>query len=191
MILIIDNHDSFTYNLVQLCARLGADIVVRRNDDVGLHEIAALAPAGIILSPGPGHPVGAGVTVDVVKRFAGVTPILGVCLGHQAIGVAYGGRVVRARRPMHGKVSAIAHTGAGLFHGIPDPVGMTRYHSLTLEPETVPVDLEVVAWTAGCDDEIQSVRHRRHAVFGVQFHPESVASVHGDRLLANFLERTA
>jgi anthranilate synthase/aminodeoxychorismate synthase-like glutamine amidotransferase len=191
MILIIDNHDSFTYNLVQLCAGLGADIVVRRNDDVGVDEVAVLAPAGIILSPGPGHPADAGVTVDVVKRFGGVTPILGVCLGHQAIGVAYGGRVVRAGRPMHGKVSAIAHTGAGLFHGIPDPVSMTRYHSLTLEPDTVPVDLEVVAWTAGRNDEIQSVRHRRHPVFGVQFHPESVASVHGDRLLANFIALTA
>lgn len=190
MILIIDNHDSFTYNLVQLCARLGADVVVRLSDELDVDDVAALAPDGIILSPGPGDPGSAGVTVGVVTRLGGETPILGVCLGHQAIGVAYGARVVRAQRPMHGKVSSIAHTGDGLFRGIPDPVGMTRYHSLTLAPDSMPADLEVVAWTE--DDnggfEVQGVRHRNHPVFGVQFHPESVASSHGDRLVANFME---
>jgi anthranilate synthase/aminodeoxychorismate synthase-like glutamine amidotransferase len=193
MILIIDNYDSFTYNLVQLIASLGAEVTVRRNDETDVDRIAALAPAGIVLSPGPGDPGTAGVTVDLIRRFGGSTPILGVCLGHQAIGVAYGGSVVRARRPMHGKVSPVTHTGAGLFRGIPAPVAMTRYHSLTLEPGNIPAELEVVAWTdePGYEDEIQAVRHRRHAVWGVQFHPESVASAHGDRLLANFLELTA
>ena len=193
MILVIDNYDSFTFNLVQLLGGLGADVEVRRNDGVTLDEIAAMGPAAIVISPGPGTPAEAGVSVDVVRRFGPTTPILGVCLGHQAIGEAYGGRVVRARRLMHGKVSPVSHEGRGLFQGVPTPVTMTRYHSLVLDPEGVPAELEVVAWTAepGWDDEVQAVRHRDHPVWGVQFHPESVASEHGDRLMENFMELAA
>lgn len=192
MILMIDNYDSFTYNLVQLIESLGAEVVVRRNDETDVDGIAALAPAGIIVSPGPGHPATAGVSVEAIQRLGAAIPILGVCLGHQAIGVAYGGRVTRARRPMHGKVSPVAHTGTGPFRGMSDPVRMTRYHSLTMEPGSIPAELEVVGWTAepGHEAEIQAVRHRRDPVWGVQFHPESVASVQGHRLLANFLELT-
>ena len=193
MILVIDNYDSFTFNLVQLLGGLGADVEVRRNDEVGLDAVAELAPRGIVISPGPGTPAEAGISVEVVKRFGPDTPLLGVCLGHQAIGAAYGGRVVRARRLMHGKVSPVAHEGRGLFEGLPTPVTMTRYHSLVLDPDTVPDVLDVVAWTAedDWDDEVQAVRHREHPVWGVQFHPESVASEHGERLLGNFLELTA
>jgi anthranilate synthase/aminodeoxychorismate synthase-like glutamine amidotransferase len=189
MLLVIDNYDSFTWNLVQFLGELGADPLVRRNDEVGLDEIAALAPERIVISPGPCTPAEAGVSVDVVRRFGAALPILGVCLGHQAIGEAYGGRVVRARRTMHGKLSPIAHTGAGLFEGLPPRLTVTRYHSLVIEPESLPAELEVVAWTdeEGWGDEIQAVRHRRHPVWGVQFHPESIASEGGKALLANFL----
>ena len=189
MILVIDNYDSFTFNLVQLIGGLGAEVEVRRNDEVDLAGIADMAPSRIVVSPGPCTPAEAGISVDVVRRFGATTPILGVCLGHQAIGEAYGGRVVRARRLMHGKVSPVAHRGDGLFEGIPTPVSMTRYHSLVLEPESLPAELEVTAWTAeeGWEDEIQAVGHREHPVWGVQFHPESVASEHGERLLTNFL----
>ena len=190
MILVIDNYDSFTFNLVQLLGGLGADVEVRRNDAVDLEAIAALGPDRIVVSPGPCTPAEAGISVDVIRRFGEDTPILGVCLGHQAIGAAYGGRVVRARRLMHGKVSPVAHNGTGLFEGVPTPVSMTRYHSLVLEPESLPEALEVVAWTGeeGWEDEVQAVRHRAHPVWGVQFHPESVASQHGERILRNFLE---
>jgi anthranilate synthase component II len=190
MILVIDNYDSFTYNLVQLLATLGADVIVRRNDQVSVHDIGALHPSGIVVSPGPCGPDEAGVSVEAVRRFGASTPILGVCLGHQAIGAAFGGRVVRAKEPVHGKVSRIAHSSEHLFRGIPAPVDMVRYHSLVLEPESLPAELEVTAWTEGREGEIQAIRHRGHPVHGVQFHPESVASPHGARLVANFLELT-
>ena len=193
MILVIDNYDSFTFNLVQLLGGLGAEVDVRRNDAVTVDEIETLAPERIVVSPGPCTPAEAGISVDLIRRLGATTPILGVCLGHQAIGEAYGGKVVRARRLMHGKVSPVAHRGEGLFQGVPTPVAMTRYHSLVLEPDSLPEALEVVAWTdePGWEDEIQAVRHREHPVWGVQFHPESVASSHGDRLLRNFLEQPA
>jgi len=190
MILVIDNYDSFTWNLVQLLGTLGAEVLVRRNDEVDLDGIARLRPSRIVISPGPCTPAQAGISVETVRRFGSDTPILGVCLGHQAIGEAYGGRVVRARRLMHGKVSPVAHEGAGLFDGLPSPVAMTRYHSLVVDRDSMPDDLEVIAWTGepGWEDEVQAVRHRSHPVWGVQFHPESVASEHGDRLVRNFLE---
>jgi anthranilate synthase component II len=192
MILVIDNYDSFTYNLVQLLGILGADVTVRRNDEVGVADVVAGHPAGIVISPGPGTPEEAGISVDVIRAMGPSTPILGVCLGHQAIAVAYGGRVVRARRPVHGKVSALSHTGAGPFRGLPTPVEMTRYHSLTVAPDLLPGELEVIAWSDDPSDdrEIQGLRHRHHPVWGVQFHPESVASQGGARLMANFLELT-
>ncbi len=193
MILVIDNYDSFTFNLVQLLGGLGAQVEVRRNDEIGLADIEAMAPARIVISPGPCTPREAGISVDVIREFGPRLPLLGVCLGHQAIGEAYGATVVRARRLMHGKVSPVAHAGKGLFEGIPAPVSMTRYHSLVLDPATIPDELEVMAWTAesGWEDEIQAVRHRTHPVWGVQFHPESVASEHGERLVRNFLELRA
>jgi anthranilate synthase component II len=193
MILVIDNYDSFTYNLVQLLAGLGVEVTVRRNDAVTLDQVAVLDPAAIVLSPGPCGPHDAGISVEAVRRFGGSLPILGVCLGHQAIGVAYGGRVLRAGRPVHGKVSRISHLGDEIFRELPDPVEMTRYHSLVLDPDSLPPDLVVTAWTEDERDGrvVQGIRHRRHRVWGVQFHPESIASRHGDRLLANFLELAA
>lgn len=190
MLLVIDNYDSFTFNLVQLLGGLGADVEVRRNDAIDLEGIGAMAPERIVVSPGPCTPAEAGISIDVIRRFGPTTPILGVCLGHQAIGEAYGGRVIRARRLMHGKVSPVAHTGRGLFQGVPSPVSMTRYHSLVLDAHAMPDVLEVTAWTdeAGWEDEVQAVCHREHPVWGVQFHPESVASEHGERVLRNFLE---
>ncbi len=189
MLLVIDNYDTFTWNLVQFLGALGAEPVVRRNDEVGLDEVAALQPDRIVISPGPCTPAEAGISVELVRRFGASTPILGVCLGHQSIGEAYGGRVVRARRTMHGKLSPVRHTGEGIFAGLPDPITVTRYHSLVIEPESLPAALEAVAWTAeaGWEDEIQAVRHREHPVWGVQFHPESIASEGGKTLLANFL----
>ena len=193
MILVIDNYDSFTFNLVQLLGGLGATLEVWRNDEITLSQIEELAPERIVISPGPCTPREAGVSVDVIRRFGPETPTLGVCLGHQAIGEAFGARVVRGRRLMHGKVSPVRHQGAGLFEGMPAPVSMARYHSLVLEPESIPDELEVMAWTdePGWEDEVQAVRHRVHPIWGVQFHPESVASDHGDRLLKNFLELEA
>jgi anthranilate synthase component II len=190
MILVVDNYDSFTYNLVQLLGSLGAEVVVRRNDALTLGDVAELVPAGIVLSPGPGGPEQAGVSVEIVRRFGARVPVLGVCLGHQAIGVAYGGRVVRSRNPMHGKVSAIRHNGTGVFRGLPEPVHMTRYHSLTVDPATLPPTLQVTAWADNSDGtrDIQGIGHRDHPVWGVQFHPESVASQHGERLVGNFVE---
>jgi anthranilate synthase component II len=192
MILVIDNYDSFTYNLVQLLGMLRADVTVHRNDEVGVEDVVAGRPAGIVISPGPGTPEEAGISVEVIRALGASTPILGVCLGHQAIAVAYGGRVVRARRPVHGKVSALSHTGVGPFRGLPTPVEMTRYHSLTVAPDPLPTQLEVIAWSDDPSDgsEIQGLRHRQHPVWGVQFHPESVASQGGARLMANFLELT-
>ena len=185
MLLMIDNYDSFTYNLVQYLGELGEDVKVVRNDEMGVDEIERLAPQRIVLSPGPCTPNEAGVSLELIRRFAGRVPILGVCLGHQAIGQAFGGKVVHAKTLMHGKVSRIHHHGAGVFRGLPTPYEATRYHSLAIERESCPADLEVTAWTE--DGEIMGVRHRSLAVEGVQFHPESILTEHGHALLANFL----
>jgi anthranilate synthase/aminodeoxychorismate synthase-like glutamine amidotransferase len=191
MIIVIVIYVSFRWNLVQFLGELGAEVLVRRNDEIDLSGIEALAPARIVLSPGPCTPAEAGISVDCIRRFGESIPILGVCLGHQAIGAAYGGNVVRARRIMHGKVSPVAHAGSDLFNGLPSPLRVTRYHSLVIEPDTLPPELEVTAWTdePGWTDEIQAVRHRTHPVRGVQFHPESIASEGGMRILENFLEQ--
>lgn len=188
MILVIDNYDSFTYNLVQYLGELGADIVVRRNDAVQVDEVGDLAPTGIVLSPGPCTPKEAGVTVDVIRRWGSTIPTLGVCLGHQAIGEAYGGDVVRADRVMHGKTSQICHDGSGLFAGLPSPMEVMRYHSLIVERRTMPDSLEIVAVAQDDPLEVHAVKHREHPVYGVQFHPESVMTPHGKALLKNFLE---
>ncbi|HEX8904643.1 MAG TPA: aminodeoxychorismate/anthranilate synthase component II [Longimicrobiaceae bacterium] len=190
MILVIDNYDSFTWNLVQYLGELGAEMEVRRNDELSVDEIERMAPERIVISPGPCTPNEAGVSVDVIRRLGPATPILGVCLGHQSIGAAYGGDVVRADRVMHGKTSPIRHTGAGIFAGVPSPLTVARYHSLVIEPSTLPAELEAVAWTdePGFETEIQAVRHREHPVWGVQFHPESIASEAGRDILRNFLE---
>lgn len=190
MILVIDNYDSFTWNLVQYLGELGAEMEVRRNDELSVDDIARMAPERIVVSPGPCTPNEAGVSVDVIRRMGPTTPILGVCLGHQSIGAAYGGRVVRAERVMHGKTSPIRHAGTGIFAGVPTPLTVARYHSLVIEPSTLPAELEAVAWTdePGYEHEIQAVRHRQHPVWGVQFHPESIASQAGKDILRNFLE---
>ncbi len=190
MILVIDNYDSFTYNLVQYLGELGAEMEVVRNDQLSVDEIAERAPERIVISPGPCTPKEAGVSVETIRELGPKIPILGVCLGHQSIGQAYGGEVVRATKPMHGKTSPIRHTGEGIFHGIPAPFTVARYHSLVIEPSSLPAELEAVAWTdePGFETEIQAVRHREHPVWGVQFHPESIASEHGHALLRNFLE---
>jgi anthranilate synthase/aminodeoxychorismate synthase-like glutamine amidotransferase len=187
MILVIDNYDSFTYNLVQYLGELGAEIRVRRNDQVTIGEIEAMAPEQILISPGPGRPEDAGVSVDVVRRFGPSVPILGVCLGHQAIGVVYGGTVCRAHSPMHGKTSMVVHDGKGLFHGMTAPFAAGRYHSLVISNEHVPNELEVAARTRE-DDTIMAVRHRTYPVHGVQFHPESVLTDEGRHILRNFLD---
>ena len=185
MLLMIDNYDSFTYNLVQYLGELGADVRVARNDAITLDEIDALAPAGIVISPGPCTPNEAGISVPLIRRFAGEIPILGVCLGHQAIGQAFGGRIVRSERVMHGKLSPITHDSKGVFAGLPSPFRATRYHSLAIDRATLPPMLAV---TATADDgEIMGVRHREFAVEGVQFHPEAILTEHGKRLLDNFL----
>ena len=185
MLLMIDNYDSFTYNLVQYLGELGADVHVHRNDAITLSEIAAWEPSLIVISPGPCTPNEAGISVPLIQRFAGRIPILGVCLGHQAIGQAFGGRIVRAQRVMHGKLSPISHDGRGVFAGLPSPFAATRYHSLAIERASLPAALEVTA--SADDDEIMGVRHRELAVEGVQFHPEAILTEHGKRLLANFL----
>jgi len=184
---MIDNYDSFTYNLVQYFGELGEEVRVYRNDQITVEGIAELAPDRIVISPGPCTPNEAGVSVETIQHFAGVIPILGVCLGHQSIGQAYGGRIIRARQLMHGKTSQIHHHHIGVFEGLPSPFEATRYHSLVIERETLPECLEVTAWTAG-DDEIMGVRHRELAVEGVQFHPESILTEHGHQLLGNFLK---
>ena len=190
MILMLDNYDSFTYNLVQYLGELGADVKVFRNDEISLDEIAALAPDHIVISPGPCTPNEAGVSLGLVKRFAGRVPILGVCLGHQAIGQAFGGRIVRSRRVMHGKVSMTHHNGEGLFTGFDNPFQTTRYHSLVIEKESLPPCLDVTAWTQvdGKPDEIMAVRHKEYAVVGTQFHPESILTDYGHDLLEHFLK---
>ena len=186
MLLMIDNYDSFTYNLVQYFGELGEDVRTYRNDEITLDEIASLNPDAICLSPGPSNPQHAGITLDVLRRFSGVKPILGVCLGHQAIGEAFGGRVVRAKTIMHGKVSRIETDTKGVFAELPKHFTVTRYHSLAIERDTLPDCLEVSAWTD--DGEIMGVRHKELLVEGVQFHPESILSEHGHALLENFLK---
>ena len=193
MILVLDNYDSFTYNLVQYLGELGAAPTVRRNDEITTDEVERLNPAGIVVSPGPGTPDKAGISTALVARLAGRCPILGVCLGHQAIGEAFGGRIVRAGRIMHGKTSPIVHSGRGVFTGLPSPLIAMRYHSLMLEPATMPAALEVTAWTGDRSrgSEIMGIQHREHPVFGVQFHPESVGTDLGKRLIVNFLRVVA
>jgi anthranilate synthase component II len=185
MILVIDNYDSFTYNLVQYLGELGATLEVVRNDALTCDAIAALEPERVVISPGPGNPDQAGVSLEVIRRLGPTTPILGVCLGHQAIGQAYGATVARAKTQMHGKTSAIRHDGRGVFAGLGNPFVATRYHSLAVVRETVPDALEVTAWAE--DGEIMGVRHRRDPVEGVQFHPESILTIEGKQLLRNFL----
>ncbi|PWU31286.1 aminodeoxychorismate/anthranilate synthase component II [Pseudomonas sp. RW407] len=192
MLLMIDNYDSFTYNLVQYFAELKADIHVIRNDELSVEQIAALNPERIVLSPGPCTPNEAGVSLEVIQRFAGKLPLLGVCLGHQSIGQAFGGDVVRARQVMHGKTSPVFHNDQGVFAGLNNPLTQTRYHSLVVKRETLPECLEITAWTAqddGSVDEIMGLRHKTLNVEGVQFHPESILSEQGHEMLANFLKQ--
>ena len=185
MILVIDNYDSFTYNLVQQMGEFGADLCVIRNDQITLNEIRGLNPSHIVISPGPGDPDDSGVSLDVLRELSGVTPILGVCLGHQAIGQVFGGVVKRAPRLMHGKTSMIQHTGDAMFDGLPNPFEATRYHSLIVERETLPDSLLITAETA--EGEIMGLRHREFPIYGVQFHPESILTTYGPRILQNFL----
>ena len=190
MILMIDNYDSFTYNLVQYLGELGADVVVERNDQITIEEIEALAPERIMLSPGPCTPAEAGISLDVIKHFQGKLPIFGVCLGHQSIGQAFGGDIIRAEEIMHGKTSTMHHKGVGIFKNIPEPFEATRYHSLVIDQDTLPDCLEITAWTetdCGEIDEIMGIRHKTLAIEGVQFHPESILSEHGHAMLKNFL----
>ena len=189
MLLMIDNYDSFTYNLVQYFGELGVDVRVARNDQITLEEVAALNPDQICVSPGPCSPAEAGISVPLIQAYAGKKPILGVCLGHQAIGQAYGGKVVRARRVMHGKHDDVIHKGQGVFAGLPERFRVVRYHSLVIGPDTVPDSLEVTAWTE--DGEIMGLRHRELSIEGVQFHPESIESEHGHAMLKTFLDRRA
>lgn len=202
MLIVLDNYDSFTWNLVQFLGELGADLRVLRNDEVTVAQLAALNPSRIVISPGPCTPAEAGISIETVRSLGSTTPILGVCLGHQAIGEAFGGRTIRAAHVMHGKTTHIRHTGEGLFRGLPQPLEVARYHSLVTDPTVLPSELEAVAWspveeaamdaprpTGGqADEEIQAIRHRRFPVWGVQFHPESLFSTGGRRLLRNFID---
>jgi anthranilate synthase component 2 len=188
MLLMIDNYDSFTYNLVQYLGELGQDVIVRRNDEVTLEQIEAMKPDHIVVSPGPCTPNEAGISVPLIERFAGEIPLLGVCLGHQSIGQAFGGRIVHARALMHGKTSPILHNGRGVFRALPNPFVATRYHSLVIERETLPECLEITAWSEV--GEIMGVRHKTLAVEGVQFHPESILTEKGHDLLRHFVEET-
>jgi len=187
MILVIDNYDSFTFNLVQYLGELGAEPTVRRNDEITVDEIGALAPSAIVISPGPGTPADAGITVAAVRRWGASIPVLGVCLGHQAIGEAYGGQVVRAGKVMHGKTSRIRHDGSELFAGLPNPMQVMRYHSLIVESSSLPKELSILARAEDDSTEIHAMRHREHRVWGVQFHPESIMTPEGKSLLRNFL----
>ncbi|MGO2463267.1 MAG: aminodeoxychorismate synthase component II [Serratia proteamaculans] len=190
MLLLIDNYDSFTYNLYQYFCQLGAEVLVKRNDELQLADIERLAPQRLVISPGPCTPNEAGISLAAIRHFAGKLPILGVCLGHQALGQAFGAKVVRAREVMHGKTSAIRHLDSGVFHGLNNPLTVTRYHSLVLEAATLPDCFEVTAWSErdGVRDEIMGIRHRQLALEGVQFHPESILSEQGHQLLDNFLK---
>lgn len=191
MLLMIDNYDSFTYNVVQYFSELGADVQVKRNDEITIEQIEALKPEHLVISPGPCTPNEAGVSMQAIKHFAGKLPILGICLGHQSIGQAFGGKIVRAKQVMHGKTSAMHHNNEGVFRSLANPFTATRYHSLVIEHQSLPDCLEVTAWTeteAGEFDEIMGVRHKTLAIEGVQFHPESILSEHGHDLLKNFLE---
>ena len=185
MILMIDNYDSFTYNLVQYLGELGEELIVERNDQIALTAVGRLSPSSIVISPGPGRPADAGISNELIKTFAGTIPILGVCLGHQCIGEVFGGEVVRAKRPMHGKTSRIYHTQTALLKGLPNPFEATRYHSLIVKRQTLPHVLTVTAWTS--DQEIMGLQHRHAPVYGVQFHPESILTAVGKDLLKNFL----
>jgi anthranilate synthase component II len=191
MLLMIDNYDSFTYNLVQYFSELGANVSVHRNDSISVEQIKALAPAQIVISPGPCTPNDAGISLEVINQLGGSIPIFGVCLGHQSIGQAFGGDVVRARKVMHGKTSMIHHNGKGVFRNLPNPFEATRYHSLIVKQASLPATLEITAWTeteTGEMDEIMGLRHRTLNIEGVQFHPESILTLHGKHLLQNFLE---
>ncbi|MDR0787511.1 MAG: aminodeoxychorismate/anthranilate synthase component II [Gemmatimonadota bacterium] len=190
MILVIDNYDSFTFNLVQYLGELGAELTVHRNDELTVGQIQEMCPDAVVVSPGPCTPAEAGVSVEVIRQLGPTTPVLGVCLGHQAIGAAFGGKVIRGPRLMHGKTSPIVHSGTGIFTGLPSPLTVARYHSLVIDPENFPDQLEVLAHTdeESFENEIQAVRHREFPVWGVQFHPESIASEHGLALLQNFLD---
>lgn len=188
-LLMIDNYDSFTYNLVQYFGELGARVTTVRNDEITVEQIAHMAPSHLVISPGPCTPKEAGISVAAIQRYAGKLPILGVCLGHQSLGVAFGGKVVHAKRLMHGKTSPVQHLDQGVFKGLPNPLVCTRYHSLAVERESLPECLEVTAWTE--DGEIMGLRHKTLDVEGVQFHPESILTQHGHDLLRNFLNRTA
>ncbi len=185
MLLMIDNYDSFTYNLVQYFGELGQEVQVHRNDEISLDDIARLAPQYLVVSPGPCSPLEAGISVAAIARFAGQIPLLGVCLGHQSIGQAFGGKIVHAKQLMHGKTSPVHHLDVGVFRGLPNPVTCTRYHSLVIERDSLPDCLEITAWTD--DGEIMGVRHKTLAVEGVQFHPESILTEHGHAMLRNFL----
>lgn len=193
MLLMIDNYDSFTFNVVQYLMELGEDVAVWRNDEISVDAIIEAAPEKIVISPGPCTPNEAGISLEVIERLAGSVPILGICLGHQSIGQAFGGHIIRAPKVMHGKLSAIHHSGVGVFEGLPSPYQATRYHSLVIDPSTLPESLEVTAWTedeSGELEAIMGVRHRSLFVEGVQFHPESILSEHGHALLKNFLARS-
>jgi len=190
MLLMIDNYDSFTYNVVQYLAELGQEVEVYRNDEIDIEQILEKRPERIVISPGPCTPNEAGISMDVVRRLGGETPILGICLGHQSIGQVYGADIVKAKRVMHGKTSSIHHTGKGVFAGLENPFTATRYHSLVIDASTIPGDLEVTAWTTDEDDEVDEVmgvRHKRLEIEGVQFHPESILTQYGFELLSNFL----
>jgi len=187
MLLVIDNYDSFTYSLVQYLGALGEILEVHRNDALTVEQVGDMAPEAILVSPGPCAPREAGISVEVIRRYGGVIPLLGVCLGHQAIGEAYGGTVVRADRVMHGKMSPVLHDGTGLFSGIPSPVRVMRYHSLTIERGTLPAELQVTAVALDHEQEIHAIQHRTHPVWGVQFHPESILTEYGREMLVNFL----
>lgn len=188
MLLVLDNYDSFTYNLVQYFGELGEDIAVHRNDALSVNDVRAMAPHAIVVSPGPCTPSEAGISVDLIRQLGAHTPILGVCLGHQAIGEAYGGVVVRASRVMHGKQSTLLHDGTGLFANVPSPFAVMRYHSLIVERATLPAELDVTAVAEDNHDEVHALQHRSHPVWGVQFHPESILTEHGKTLLINFLD---
>ncbi|MCK5213885.1 MAG: aminodeoxychorismate/anthranilate synthase component II [Candidatus Omnitrophica bacterium] len=189
MVLVIDNYDSFTYNLVQYLGELKADVKVYRNDEIQVTKVQRMKPRHIVISPGPGRPQGSGISVDIIKKFAGMIPVLGVCLGHQCIGFAYGGKIIQAKRLMHGKTSLIKHDGKEIFKGVDNPFEATRYHSLVVDPRTLPSCLTVTARSKDKDKEIMAIRHKEYPLWGVQFHPESILTGMGKNILKNFLNQ--